>query len=469
MDHIDFKSKNGFEYQYLPDKKYITYNNERYSSKEYHHQKQLFLHQHNMFNSKKPNLVTDYDVDIIKGNLANLRMLLIEVTDDCNLACEYCGYGKLYNNYDRRHSKSIDFGKVKTLIDYLYTFWVSPMNVSFNNIITIGFYGGEPLMEMDIIRKTIDYIEQLNLSSINFQYNMTTNGVLLDKHIDYLVEKNFSLLISLDGNKLHNSYRVTQNGKESFELLHQNIKNIQSLYPGYYEDKVNFNSVLHNKNDAESVIFYIKEEFGKTPRTAELNPIGIADEKIEEFYTMFRNRDVSKMLITEDNKLNEEVVVSSLEYTQLNYFYDAILSNSFDSYTDLFTSEEEKQFIPTGTCQPFHRKIFLTVNGKILPCERVGHNDPLGNIENGDVKIDFEEVQQIYRQKYNQIIKQCSRCINWKNCTLCVFHIPQKSGRLICDRFNPTANTADYYGGCVSILEEIPLLFNELYKQVARF
>ena len=469
MERITFKSVSSLDYQYLPDKKYIIFDNEQYSSREHYNKKQSFLHQHNMLNAPKPNLVTDYDVDIIKGNLANLRMLLIEVTDDCNLACEYCGYGKLYSNYDRRHSKTIDFDKAKMLIDYLYTLWSSPMNVSFNNTITIGFYGGEPLLEMDIIKKTIGYIEQLDISSVKFQYNMTTNGILLDKHIDYLAEKIFSLLISLDGNKMHNSYRITQNGKESFELLHQNIKKIQTLYPSYYEEKVNFNSVLHNRNSAKDVVSYIKEEFGKMPRIAELNPNGIADEKVEEFYAMFRNKNVSEMLITDNNKLNEDVVISSLEYSQLDYFYDAILSNSFDSYTDLFTNEDEKQYIPTGTCQPFHRKIFLTVNGKILPCERVGHDDPLGSVENGEVKIDFDEVQRIYRQKYSQIIKQCRHCINWKNCSLCVFHIPKKNGKLICDRFNSKTNRANYYGSSISILENIPLLFNELYKNVTRF
>ena len=132
MERINFKSTNGFGHQYLPAKKCIVYDNEYNLSKEYN-KKQSFFNRYNMLNSKKPNLVTDYDVNIIKGNLANLRMLLIEVTDDCNLACEYCGYGKLYNNYDRRQSKLMDFEKVKVFIDYLYTFWTSPMNVSFNN------------------------------------------------------------------------------------------------------------------------------------------------------------------------------------------------------------------------------------------------------------------------------------------------------------------------------------------------
>ena len=47
---------------------------------------------------------TDYSSEAIKMNLANLRQLLIEVTDACNLKCKYCGYGDLYANYDKRNA-----------------------------------------------------------------------------------------------------------------------------------------------------------------------------------------------------------------------------------------------------------------------------------------------------------------------------------------------------------------------------
>ena len=60
---------------------------------------------------------------------------------------------------------------------------------------------------MKLVKETIAYIESLNLPSLIFNYNTTTNAMLLDRYMDYLVEKNFSILISLDGNEVQSAYR----------------------------------------------------------------------------------------------------------------------------------------------------------------------------------------------------------------------------------------------------------------------
>lgn len=36
------------------------------------------------------------EAESIKYNLQNLPQLVFEVTDACNLRCEYCGYASLY-------------------------------------------------------------------------------------------------------------------------------------------------------------------------------------------------------------------------------------------------------------------------------------------------------------------------------------------------------------------------------------
>ena len=37
-------------------------------------------------------------------NIINLRQLVFEVTDACNLKCKYCGYSDLYEGYDKREN-----------------------------------------------------------------------------------------------------------------------------------------------------------------------------------------------------------------------------------------------------------------------------------------------------------------------------------------------------------------------------
>ena len=36
---------------------------------------------------------------MVKDSIANLRQLVFEVTDACNLRCKYCGYGELYSDH----------------------------------------------------------------------------------------------------------------------------------------------------------------------------------------------------------------------------------------------------------------------------------------------------------------------------------------------------------------------------------
>jgi len=51
--------------------------------------------------------------------------------------------------------------------------------------------------------------------------------------MDFLVEKNFILHISLDGDELSQSYRVDHSGKNSFNQIFRNVKLLQSTHPKY--------------------------------------------------------------------------------------------------------------------------------------------------------------------------------------------------------------------------------------------
>ena len=153
--------------------------------------------------------------DTIRYNLTNLRQVTFEVTDDCNLKCKYCGYGEIYCGYDKRLSKYLNFKDVKPLVDYLIEIWMDSLPDSSTPITYFSFYGGEPLLNMPFIKQTIDYIEASGLNR-KILYSMTTNAVLLERYMDYLVQKNFHILISIDGNEDNHSYRVDKSGNNSF-------------------------------------------------------------------------------------------------------------------------------------------------------------------------------------------------------------------------------------------------------------
>jgi uncharacterized protein len=44
--------------------------------------------------------------------------------------------------------------------------------------------------------------------------------------------------------------------------------------------------------------------------------------------------------------------------------------------------------------------MFVTVNGKILPCERISHKYALGEVTDEGVHLDFTEIAERYNNYY---------------------------------------------------------------------
>ena len=65
----------------------------------------------------------------------------------------------------------------------------------------IDFFGGEPLLNWDVVKQTVEYIESIQEKHNKiFKLTLTTNGMLLTQDkIDYVNEHKMSLVLSLDG------------------------------------------------------------------------------------------------------------------------------------------------------------------------------------------------------------------------------------------------------------------------------
>ena len=69
------------------------------------------------------NEIAQVDEKLIRSNLINLKQIVFEVTEKCNLNCVYCGLSGLYQTYDVREQRDLTFEKAKLLIDYLLKLW----------------------------------------------------------------------------------------------------------------------------------------------------------------------------------------------------------------------------------------------------------------------------------------------------------------------------------------------------------
>lgn len=119
-----------------------------------------------------------------------LTHLTIIVTDHCNLDCSYC-YVK------KKNSKHLDLATLKKTISHFLNCY------ELDDQLNITFFGGEPLLNYECIKKVCSYIRQIaETRKLNINYSITTNGTILNDDIFRLFcEYDFNIIISIDGNE----------------------------------------------------------------------------------------------------------------------------------------------------------------------------------------------------------------------------------------------------------------------------
>ena len=68
----------------------------------YYVKKYAYLKAHEFFTKSKPTEFAVLEESIVEDNIKNIKQVVFEVTDSCNLSCTYCAFGELYDGYDER-------------------------------------------------------------------------------------------------------------------------------------------------------------------------------------------------------------------------------------------------------------------------------------------------------------------------------------------------------------------------------
>ncbi len=142
-----------------------------------------------------------------------IKALCLHVAHTCNLNCEYCFASQGKYNGDRA---VMSFEVGKRALDFLVENSGSRRNLE------VDFFGGEPLMNFDVVKKLVEYARSIEKEkNKNFRFTLTTNGVLIDDDVIEFANKEMSnVVLSLDGRKeVHDRYRVDYNGNGSWEKI----------------------------------------------------------------------------------------------------------------------------------------------------------------------------------------------------------------------------------------------------------
>ncbi|MCP4217015.1 MAG: radical SAM protein [bacterium] len=365
-------------------------------------------------------LETVPDNGVVIGNLAEVKSMALSLVEECNFRCEYCVYSGSYENERVHQEKTMDAETAGKAIDFFLNFIDNPLRSRKDNNIFIGFYGGEPLLRFDLIKKMIERAEKLsrkkNLSKkFHIGFRLTTNGYLLHGEIvDYLKEKNVTLDISLDGpSSEHDKFRKGKNGENTWATVMANIEALYNKYPECYDKKVNFLATIHPLHDTQRIEDFFKSNdrlFGK-------DRIRATPVNLNNLRPSVKAKVDKKLKAHPKQSLNE-------------LLYSTLINESIHEKYKLKNLDRQKKF--TGGCFPGGERILVDTEGNFHMCERVPDCFPIGNVDTG---FDFEKIRRLLEKYNNEVIRcRCWECDVWFLCDICFAHTvgPNKEIKIQC-------------------------------------
>jgi len=262
------------------------------------------------------------------------------------------------------------------------------------------FYGGEPLLEIEKIKKIIN--------EIDVPFRMQTNGKLLDKLPQEYLNKITKILISLDGNEQRTDYN---RGEGTYEKVMENIKLIkQNNYQGELIARMTisqeFPDVLEQvKNLVEAGFNSIHWQLD-----AGFYKFDLDEEKFSEFVEEY-NKSISKLI---------------------NYWIEEIKRrNVLKLYPFLAITESLLKNEPTLLrCGAGHSGYAITTNEKVCACPIMNN---IKNFEAGNLESNPKELKkfEISGKCNNCDVKNIcgGRCLYWNKSNLWT----EKGDNLICE------------------------------------
>lgn len=176
-----------------------------------------------------------------------LKAMCLHLAHDCNLRCGYCfaGGGAFAG---KRELMSAD--TARAAIDFLIDVSGTRRNLE------IDFFGGEPLLNFDVLKSTVAYARGLEAAhGKNFRFTVTTNAYhVTDEMKEYLNANMNNIVVSIDGRPhVHDAVRKTAGGKGSYSRVVANAKDLVLGRKGEYyirgtftADNLDFaNDILH--------------------------------------------------------------------------------------------------------------------------------------------------------------------------------------------------------------------------------
>lgn len=341
----------------------------------------------------------------------NIEQMTLQITQKCNFRCSYCTYAPKDFDYQRQHSfKEMDLATALSAVDFLREHSVGRPDVC------IGFYGGEPLLQFDLLETVVNYAKKVMYGK-ELKFTVTTNASLLTyEKAKFLADNNFMTMISLDGApSIHNlSRKFAATGEGTFDVIQANLKMLQQRLPEFYKN-LSFNIVIDPRFRCDEM----HDMFSNDP--------------------LFENVALQSTLI--DDNFNIEKVIPEDIYLKQNGVHEfkaymAVLgrypqkaasrvafnqvASSIQRIESTLIAREKlpSELTHSGPCVPGQKRLFVDVNGTFFPCERVSETSDamrIGSVKEG---IDYDKARKLLNI-CELTGEECKKCWAISHCTIC--------------------------------------------------
>ena len=313
-----------------------------------------------------------------------VKALCLNIAHDCNLACKYCFASQ--GDYGGVKRELMSFDVAKRAVDFLIAMSGTRQHCE------IDFFGGEPLLNWDVVKQTVEYVESIQAAHNKiFKLTLTTNGVLLTQDkIDYVNEHNISLVLSIDGREeVHNRMRPSAGGTDTYKTVAKNLVNAVKQRDGreYYVR----GTYTHNNLDF-------------TKDVIAMSDLGFEHLSMEPVV----GKEGEYVLRDEDLPILEK------EYEKLADLY---LQRQKDGWGEKFNFFHFRMDLYRGPCMAKrlrgcgagHEYMAIVPNGDIYPCHQFVGRDGyvLGNVFEGLKNFD---IPREFRNTHVFTKPTCAKC-----------------------------------------------------------
>lgn len=348
------------------------------------------------------------------------RELVLKTTSQCNMRCSYCIYSDHYPRTRGYSDEMMSIELAQRAVNLFFGLFSKTRQHNGSREPLINFYGGEPLLNFELIRSTVLYVEE-NYGSERVRYSITTNGLLLGdvKIASFLKKHDFSISVSVDGTKRnHDRYRKTAGGQPTYDAILENINE-------HFRSYQNINTVCCYDIKSDLLDLTAFYETNDRRNGGSLPPILHANQIVSDYSNFYD--DVTESEREKFRSQTSELLSAYIDCLSNDKKPPVFCSALFSG--DFFLIAERQKFTwgnslfisPTATCCPGD-KLLVNPDGSLDLCERgpITRN-PLGSIQSG---FSFKAAQEVVDQYNTFVLPHCSKCNLSRLCSKCYATMP---------------------------------------------